>query len=360
MQDLRHYKICLSLWLPAICLSVCGLMAIYSATQGFQTDYLSRQLFWLLIGLLLAVVAALVPHLSYHHYSAPIYIFSLLTLLAVLVVGQERNGAKAWLGFGSMGIQPSEFAKLAVIFLFGRYFADFEEHRTVWKYYLLSFIILALPMALILLQPDLGTLLTFFPVVVAMFLVTGTRLTLLFTTFLGAAAAFPPVWMFLLKHHQKQRFLLTWHPERDPWGYGYQALMSKLTVGSGQLFGRGYGESRMSKLNFLPERHTDFIFSIFGEEWGFVGCILLLALYFFLISAALRIAKNAPDLFGTTVATGIAVLLATHVAMNIGMCTGLMPVIGVPLPLFSYGGSSLMCTMIALGVLQSIYADSYR
>ncbi|MBO7436015.1 rod shape-determining protein RodA [bacterium] len=360
MTDLRHYHICYFLWIPAILLGIAGVLAIYSASLGYHSDYVSRQLLWLAMGLLLAVGVSLIPHLFFHHYAAIIYGFSLLSLLAVLIFGQERNGAKAWLGFGSFGIQPSEFTKIAVIFLFGRYFADFEEHRYSWKYYLMSFGILAIPMALILLQPDLGTMLTFFPVVVAMFLVTGTKLSLLLTTFLGVLAAFPPVWMFLLKNHQKQRFLLTWHPERDPWGFGYQALMSKLTLGSGMLFGRGYGESRMSKLNFLPERHTDFIFSVFGEEWGFVGSVLLLCLYFFLILAALRIARGAKDLFGVTVATGIAVLIATHVIMNVGMCTGMMPVIGVPLPLFSYGGSSLLCTMISLGVLQSIYADSTK
>ncbi len=358
MRDLRHYHICYFLWIPAVLLCVTGVLAIYSASLGYHSDYVSRQLMWLLIGIALAASVSLIPYLFFHHYATIIYAVSLLSLLLVLIIGQERNGAKAWLGFGSFGIQPSEFCKIAVIFLFGRYFADFEEHRYSWKYYLMSFGILAIPMALILLQPDLGTMLTFFPVVVAMFLVTGTKLSLLLTTFLGVVAAFPPVWMFLLKNYQKQRFLLTWHPERDPWGYGYHALMSKLTLGSGMLFGRGYGESRMSKLNFLPERHTDFIFSVFGEEWGFIGSALLLCLYFFLILAALRIARGARDLFGVTVATGIAVLIATHVIMNVGMCTGMMPVIGVPLPLFSYGGSSLLCTMIALGVLQSIYADA--
>ena len=360
MIDFRHYHIAFSLWIPAILIAVAGVLSIYSATQGYQTDYATRQLCWLLAGIALAIAVSLIPHLFFHHYATIIYAASLATLVAVLILGKERNGAKAWLGFGSLGIQPSEFAKLAVIFLFGRYFADFEEHRYSWKYYFLSFGILAIPMALILLQPDLGTLLTFFPVIIAMFWVTGTKLSLLLTTFLGVVAAFPPAWFFFLRSHQKQRLLLTWQPERDPWGYGYQALMSKLTLGSGMLYGLGYGESRMSRLNFLPERHTDFIFSVFGEEWGLIGGLVILALYFLLIVAALRISRLSKDLFGVTVATGIAVLLATHVIMNIGMCAGVLPVIGVPLPLFSYGGSSLLCTMIALGVLQGIYADATK
>ena len=359
MATRLNYRVAWGLVVPAAALVVIGLLFVHSAAAGAGTNYVTRQLMWVALGLCAAVPAALIEPRVYRHYAAPVFLVALAGLLAVLLFGDVRNGQKCWLGIGSLGIQPSEFAKLAVILMFGRYLAEFEEHRYDVRYYALSFLMLFIPLVLIMLQPDLGTAIVFLPLVFAMFYVSGTRQILLATTFLGGLACFPLLWQ-VMSERQKQRILLTWQPERDPWGLGYQALQSKIAVGSGLLAGRGLGGSLQSKLNFLPERHTDFIFSVIGEEWGFIGCVAVMGLYVWMILAALLVARRAKDTFGEVVAVGIATLFATHVVLNIGMAVGLLPVIGLPLPLISYGGSAMLTALCALGVLQSISAHAAR
>ena len=353
-----QYRFCYAVWIPAIALLIIGLLFVYSASSGYSRNYMDRQLIWAVIGLSIALPVALIPYREYHNYAAPIYIFALLTLVAVLVIGVERNNARSWLGIGSMGIQPSEFAKIAVILIFGRYLSDFEEHRYDIRFYFMSFGLLAVPLMLIVLQPDLGTAIIFLPVVMAMFYITGTRKSLITTTFLGVLGMFPVMWYLFLKDHQKQRILLTWKPEIDPTGFGWQGVQSKIAIGSGGLTGKGFMQSVQSRLNFLPERHTDFVFSVIGEEWGFIGCIIVILLFIALIFGALYVARRARDVFGEAVAVGIAVLIATQVIMNIGMTVCLLPIIGIPLPLLSYGGSSMLTALIAVGILQSIYGYS--
>lgn len=316
-----------------------------------------RQLLWVIIGLSLAFLFAIIRLQEYKSYAAVIFTLSVLSLILVLIIGKEKNGATSWLGIGGLGIQPSEFAKIAVILIFGRFLSDFEEHRYDVRYYLMSFILLIIPLALILLQPDLGTALVFVPVVLAMFFISGTNLAIVATTFLGGLATIPVIIPFL-GHWRIERIKLTWFPERDPFHFGYQAIQSKIAVGSGLLTGRGFLKSLQSKLNFLPERHTDFIFSVIGEEWGFVGSITILLLFFMLIFTALFISIRAKDVFGQVVAAGIAIMFATHVLINLGMAVSLMPIIGVPLPLVSYGGSSMLTALMSVGILQSIYNDS--
>lgn len=356
-MKLRHieYKVCYALWIPALMLVAIGLLFVYSASAGYARNYMPRQAVWVAAGIALAIPAALVNGRVYRHSAAPVFLASILSLVLVLVTGQVRHGARSWLGWGGLGIQPSEFAKLALILVCGRYLSDFEEHRYDFRYYAVSFALLFVPLLLILAQPDLGTALVFFPVVLAMFYVSGTRQSMLAATLLAGAACFPLMWQFL-KPHQKMRIVLTWHPELKPDTYGYQAIQSKIAIGSGLVFGRGYLHSLQSKLRFLPERHTDFIFSVVGEEWGFAGCVLVLLLYLALIFAGLYIARRAKTVFGEVVAVGITVLFATHVLLNLGMVMGLTPIIGLPLPLLSYGGSAMVTSLLALGILQSIYA----
>lgn len=357
MASRLNYRVAWELVAPAAALLVIGVLFVYSASAGAARNYLSRQVMWVVLGLSAGMAAALIEPRIYRHYAAPLFLAAIAGLVAVLLFGEVRNGQKCWLGIGSLGIQPSEFAKLAVILMFGRYLAEFEEHRYDVRYYALSFLILFIPLVLIMLQPDLGTTIVFLPIVLAMFYVSGTRQSLLATTFVGGLACFPLLWQ-VMSERQKQRILLTWQPERDPWGLGYQALQSKIAVGSGLLAGRGFGGSLQSKLNFLPERHTDFIFSVIGEEWGFIGCVAVMLLYLWLFLAALLIARRAKDVFGEVVAVGIATMFATHVVLNIGMAVGLLPVIGLPLPLISYGGSAMLTALVALGILQSISAHA--
>ena len=352
-----HYKICFPLWLTTFALLVICLMFVYSASIGHSINYMPRQLLWVFIGLSLAFTLAFIRLQEYKNYAAIIFSLSVASLLLVLIIGKERNGAKSWLGFGGLGIQPSEFAKIAVILIFGRFLADFEEHRYDIKYYLMSFVLLIIPLALIFLQPDLGTALIFVPVVLAMFFVSGTNLPIIATTFLGGLATIPLMIPFL-GHWRIERIKLTWFPEDDPFHFGYQAVQSKIAIGSGLFTGRGFLKSLQSKLNFLPERHTDFIFSVIGEEWGFIGSITVLFLFFILILTALYISKSSKNVFGQVVAAGIAIMFATHVLINVGMAVSLMPIIGVPLPLISYGGSSMLTALMSVGILQSIYNSS--
>ncbi|MCX7847397.1 MAG: rod shape-determining protein RodA [bacterium] len=354
-----NYRIAWNVVVPAAALLVIGVLFVYSASAGTGRSYWTKQIVWVMVGMLAAVPAALIEPRIYRHYAAPLFLVGIAGLVAVLVCGEVRNGQKCWLGIGGLGIQPSEFAKLAVILMFGRYLAEFEEHRYDARYYGLAFLILFIPLVLIMLQPDLGTAVVFVPLVFAMFYVSGTRQTLLASTFLGGLACLPLLWQ-VMSERQRQRILLTWQPERDPWGLGYQALQSKIAVGSGLLVGRGFGGSLQSRLNFLPERHTDFIFSVIGEEWGFLGCVAVMGLYVWLVGGALQIARRAKDTFGEVVAVGIATLFATHVLLNIGMAVGLLPVIGLPLPLISYGGSAMLTALVALGILQSISAHAVR
>jgi len=352
-----RYQVCYPLWLATFCLLIIGLIAVYSASVGYYKNYMPRQLMWVGIGIAIAIPTAWIHFREYRNLAAPIFVLSVLSLVAVLIFGTERNSAKSWLGFGSLGIQPSELAKIAVILIFGRFLADFEEHRYEWKYYLVSFVLLIIPLFLIILQPDLGTALIFIPVVFAMFFVSGTNKSIMATTFFGGIAGTLAIIPFLGSWRLK-RIKLAWTPEEDPFRFGYQAVQSKIAIGSGGFSGRGFLEGLQTKLNFLPERHTDFVYSVIGEEWGLVGCLVVVALYLTLIMSAIFIASRAKDVFGEVVAIGIAVMFATHFLMNIGMTIGLLPVIGVPLPLISYGGSAMLTSLLAIGLLQSIYGRS--
>jgi len=354
----KNYKILFSLIVPTAILIVIGIAIIQSAAINHSVDYATRQCIWAIIGICIAIAIAITPPKYFSNYAYIYFIISILALVLVLIIGEERNGTKAWLGISSLGIQPSEFAKIAVIIIFGRYLADFEEHRYDKKYFMIPFVGLSIPMILILLQPDLGTALTFIPIVLAMFFASGTRTSLIVTTISGMLMSFPFMWFLFFKQHHKQRIILTWFPERDPLGYGYQALQSNIAIGSGGFFGRGYMQNSLSRLGFLPEQHTDFIFAVIGEEFGFTGSTFVLLMFLWLIAGGYYVAICAGNIFGRTVAAGITTLIAVHVIMNVGMTISLLPIIGVPLPLVSYGGSSFIATMICVGMLLSIYGYS--
>jgi rod shape determining protein RodA len=352
-----RFNLYVPLLAPALALLVIGVLFVYSASSGSTHNYLPRQLTWALIGLGLALVTSMVPLRLWRHWVLPLYLGSLGMLVVVLLFGDVRNGARCWLGVGGLGIQPSEFAKVGLILIVARYLSDFEEHRHDLRYFMISFGLLALPLLLILAQPDLGTALVFLPTVLAMFYVTGTRLLLLGSTLGAGLLCFPVLWL-TMSARQKDRILFTWHPELDALGIGYQAVQSKIAIGSGRLRGLGFLHSVQSRLNFLPERHTDFVFSVIGEEWGFAGGLLVIGLYVWLITVALAISYRATDVFSRAVAVGIATLFATHVVLNIGMTVGLLPIIGLPLPFVSYGGSAMITSLIALALLHSVQCQA--
>ena len=286
-------------------------------------------------------------------YGKKLYIFNLIMLLAVMLVGQSALGAQRWISIGPISIQPSEFSKLIMIVCL----ASVLEER-VGKLKTLDDLLpvaayMGVPFLLVLKQPDLGTSLVFMALFFGMVFVSGIRLKLLFGIFGAGVAAMPVLWHFL-KDYQKMRIMVFMDPNVDPLGSGYHIIQSKIAIGSGMLFGKGLFEGTQSQLNFLPENHTDFIFAVVGEELGFIGAVILLFLYMVVLWRGVQIAKDAGDVFGRLLAVGITSMFAFHVLVNVGMTMGIMPVTGIPLPLMSYGVSSLTTNIMAIAILMNI------
>lgn len=334
-----------------------GIWNMISATgaDADQTHLYRTQFLWFGIGLALTSIILIVHFSFLSRVAYLIYFFNLLLLVAVLIVGRTSLGAKRWLYLGGMGFQPSEFMKLSIILCFAKFF---EADKNVGGYgirdLLLPMFIIGIPFFLILLQPDLGTgiilLMTFGSLM--LFLRIKTRI-IIFLAVTGLIAA-PLIYNFGLKPYQRQRIISFLDPASDPKGAGYNSIQSMIAVGSGKLVGKGYRQGTQSKLNFLPEHHTDFAFSVFSEEHGFVGCLLLIALYLVFLFNGLSASYQSNDKFAMLVGFGICSLFFWQIFINMGMVIGIMPVVGVPLPYLSYGGSSLITSMVATAVLVNI------
>src|SRR5205823_1232405 len=272
--------------------------------------------------------------------------------------GWKVRGARRWRQSGSLQVRPSEFVKLAVIILLGRWFARDETGLRKGHYgifdLLRPFAVIVIPVALVMKQPDLGTALVTFGIAMTMVMFAKVKWRDVVIMLAGGAAAAVFAWSRFLKDYQKQRLLTFLNPEAYAKGAGYHAIQSVIAVGSGQWSGKGWGEGTQNQLAFLPEQHTDFIFSVWAEEHGFLGGVVLIALYAFLVLAALDVAANARDKFGSFLSLGVAALFFWHAFINMGMVTGLLPVVGVPLPLFSYGGSSVVADMLGIGILLNV------
>ena len=288
------------------------------------------------------------------HYGNRLYIFNLIMLVAVMVLGQSALGAQRWIQIGPITLQPSEFSKIIMIISLASILEDKIGKLNTFKDLLPVAAYLAVPFLLVLKQPDLGTSLVFLAIFVGMIFAAGVNLRLLAMIFGAGIACLPVLWHFL-KDYQKMRIMVFMDPNVDPLGSGYHIIQSKIAIGSGMLFGKGLFGGTQSQLNFLPENHTDFIFAVVGEELGCVGAALLLILYLILLYRGVKIAREASDNFGMLLAVGISSMLAFHVLVNVGMTTGIMPVTGIPLPLMSYGVSSLTTNMMSIGILLNIY-----
>ncbi len=288
-----------------------------------------------------------------------LYGINLLMLIAVMFVGQSALGAQRWIQLGPITIQPSEFAKLIMIISLAHLLDSREEKmKSVWDLLPVGAFVIV-PFLLVLKQPDLGTSLVFLAILLGMVFVAGIDGKLLLKI-LGLGAACMPAFWFFLKDYQKSRLTVFLDPNVDPLGAGYHIIQSKIAIGSGQLFGKGLFAGSQSQLNFLPENHTDFIFAVIGEELGFVGSIVILALYFLLLYRGVKTAQNARDKFGTLLAAGITSMMAFHVMVNIGMTIGIMPVTGIPLPFMSYGVSALTTNLISVGILLNIQSRQQK
>jgi rod shape determining protein RodA len=337
-----------------------GILTIYSATynpeaSGWLTGYCRRQCIWFGIALVVGSGLFIFHYNFLYQIAYPLYGIGLLLLLAVEVAGSRHMGATRWLSIGGMNVQPSEFAKLTVILALARYFSDRSLPPPYnLKELLIPVIIVALPTILILKQPDLGTAMLIILISGVVIFIAGiTRGTIITISISAMTTAFVG-WHFL-HDYQRQRILTFINPENDPLGSGYHIAQSKIAIGAGKLFGKGFLKGTQNSLHFLPEQHTDFIFAAYAEQWGFLGTIILLALYFAFLFRALNIAMEARDSFGSYLATGIAAIFFWQVTINIGMVSGLMPVVGIPLPLFSYGGTSMLTSLVLISILLNIH-----
>ena len=339
-----------------LAISALGVWNLASASRSAHAPVWISQTWWMGAGAILALAITVVDHRAFHRISWVFYAAVMVLLLLVMVKGRYVMGARRWLTIGPVNFQPSELAKLSVALALASFFTSDSERRKD-GYGLVG---LALPLAitlapavLILKQPDLGTALVVVSVGITQILFAKVRwktLALLVGVAVGGAVLLYPH----LKPYQKKRVETFINPDADALGAGYHALQSMIAVGSGQGLGKGWGQGTQTYLSFLPEQHTDFIFSVWAEEHGFVGCLLLLALYFALVTSAIGIAGNARDRFGHFLAVGLTGLVFWHVAINIGMVIGLLPVVGVTLPLMSYGGSSVIVIYAAVGMLANI------
>jgi rod shape determining protein RodA len=335
-----------------------GIVNLYSAgfnhTPGGVTAVYLKQSYWLLVGLFILFLTLTIDYRHLERLAYPLYILSIILLLAVMVGGKTVSGSKRWLGAGFLTFQPSELVKIAIILVLARHFHRLAPEGSLYfKDIIYPLVLIVIPAALIAKQPDLGSAILVTMVGVSMILLVGVHWRTLLVGVMVLLGSIPAVWPFL-KEYQRQRVRIFLDPEQDPLGAGYHIIQSKIAVGSGQFWGKGFLQGTQSQLHFLPEQHTDFAFSVFAEEWGFVGSAFLVFLYLALSLWGLLIARNCKERFGQLLALGVTALLFWQVFINLCMVTGLMPVVGIPLPLFSYGGSSLITTMLAVGLLLNL------
>lgn len=343
-----------------IVLVICaiGLLNMYSA--GFNLfgakggSPCLRQSLWFLLGLFFMGISFSLDYRDIIRYAYVIYGVSLVLLAAVFLAGEVTRGTQRWLSLGGFSFQPSELMKVTMILVLTRYFTVHEkEGKYGLRELAVPFLMVVVPFLLILKQPDLGTSLILMILFVSIILFVGVQWKAVFIASATGILLLPFGWFFL-KDYQKERLLTFIDPQGDPLGSGYHILQSIIAVGSGGFFGKGFLKGTQSQLRFLPEHQTDFIFSVFAEEWGFIGSLVLMILFLALIVWGLRIAKHSRDLVGTLLAYGVTMLVFWEVFINVGMVVGFLPVVGIPLPFMSYGGSSMVVLMAAMGLLMSV------
>lgn len=388
----------LGILVPVIALCLLGLLVIYSATGGERlgSGPFLKQIIWLACGVIAASVVIATPPRTFHAFAVVIYSISLLLLLAVLLLPAAGEGARRWIHLGPVNFQPSEFAKFALVLVLARVMSDRRFRRERLQGLILPVALTALPFALVLVEPDLGTSLVFGVILIAMLFWSGVKgiyLVLLVTPIVSMVAAFhwipwliffvillvciyafrvrltdaayllvinpavgiatPLIWNSL-KTYQQKRILGFLNPSLDPWGAGWHIMQSKIAIGSGGLLGKGILHGTQKKLEFLPQRHTDFVYSVIGEELGLLGCIAVLLVFYIMIRKTISLAKTCNNKFSSLASIGIVSYIAFQAVVNVGMTLGIMPVAGIPLPFVSYGGSSMLFALVSVGLILSI------
>jgi rod shape determining protein RodA len=338
---------------------VMSLVIIGSATHiNTPSDerywFVQRQGLFAILNGALAVFLMNFDYKMLQRYGNRLYVFNIIMLLAVMFLGHSALGAQRWIQLGPITLQPSEFSKIIMIVSLAAMLEDKIGKLNNLHDLLPVAAYVGLPFLLVMKQPDLGTSLVFMAIFLGMIFASGVNLRLLGSIFAAGIACMPILWHFL-KDYQKMRIMVFMDPNVDPLGSGYHIIQSKIAIGSGMLFGKGLFGGTQSQLNFLPENHTDFIFAVVGEELGFIGAAFLLVLYLIVLWRGVKIARDASDTFGMLLAVGITSMLAFHVLVNVGMTTGIMPVTGIPLPLMSYGVSSLTTNIMSIAILLNIH-----
>ena len=340
----------------ALVLAAIGCMLVYSATYYSDPSLglTKRQILWVGIGIALMIVFLIVDYHVLFDIAPILYGIGIVLLLYLLIFGQLTANVRSWIRFGGFQFQPSEFMKVFTALMLARYFDSNDRAYLDFRSFLIAIGIVGLPVVLIMLQPDFGTAAAFFPLIAVAMFFGGIRARIWIAMILIVAIALPMGYYFFLKPYQRERIITFLNPERDPLGKGYQVTQAKIAIGSGGIHGKGFRHGTQAKLEFLPARHTDFIFAVLGEEWGFIGVIIVLGLYLYLIVQALLFAKHARDRGGTFLIICLIAFVIFHVLINVSMQIGVLPTTGIPLPLLSYGGSSTMMFFMAIGLILNV------
>ncbi len=344
-----------------VILNVLGIINLGSAATS--SELWKTQLIWFLLSLPVAAAVLFIDYKRYERLAPLVYVCALGLLLGIHFLGREVSGSKSWYDLGLARLQPSEFTKIALIMVIARiYQGQAPDKKGGFRQLLLPGLLIALPVASVIMEPDFGTALIMVLLSGTMLLFAGISRSVLIA---GALLVMVfvlsyPLWRGHLKPHHRQRIEVFAHPEKDPLGAGYNALQSKIAIGSGGLLGKGYKQGNVHMLRFLPEQHTDFVFSVWAEEWGFFWVVGVILLYMTVIMKGLLVSREAKDRLGEMLAVGSSALLFWHICINISMVSGLFPVIGVPLPFMSYGGSNLFTFMIAVSLILNVRMRKYQ
>jgi rod shape determining protein RodA len=343
------------IWLVGLLLlSGAGLTAIWSTTQGTTLSYyLARQLIYLCLSLIVFLIVLYFDYHIYTDYIVAAYLSGLAILALVLVIGRTVHSSKSWLSLGLFNFQPSELVKIIAIVALAKYYADSERDYLETSELLTGALIVFGPMLLVIFQGDLGTAVAYVPIYAGLSFMAGLKRKHVLTILIAAALIVPSGWM-LLKDYQKGRIQTVLNPSIDPYGLGYQPQQAKIAIGSGRFLGKGFKQGTQGQLGFLPARHTDFVFAVLSEEKGFVGSLTILGLFLLVSHRLMRAAREAKDKIGSMVIMGVFSLFLFHILVNIGMNVGLLPIAGIPLPLVSAGGSSLISYFAAMGLCMNI------
>ena len=344
------------LFIATICLSVFGIVMIYSATRTLQSNTnVIVQSGAMVIGCAAMLVTCFFDYEQLKNLVKPIYIFAVAILLLVLVFGVSGDwGARSWIRFGAIGIQPSEIAKICFIVTFSCHLSKVHDDINKPLTILGLLLHIGVLVGLILLQPDMGSVLVFLFMFICLMFVAKLSYKYILPIGVAGVASLPFIYKYVLSEYQQKRIQVFFNPNLDPRGRGYNVIQSKIAVGSGQLWGKGYLQGTQNQMGYLPTKYTDFIFSVISEEFGFIGALLVTAVLFFIIYKCFKTAQKTDNAFGRYICVGVGAMMLFHAFENIGMCIGLMPVTGIPLPFVSYGGTSLVVNMIAIGLVLSV------